>query len=307
MTKYNSLGASTTQINVLAVLEATSPRPGCQHGWALARLSFWLVNDALLTVHTCGRWTKKSITLGPSPFNFNYHLKALSPSTVTMRVRASASEFWGKYNSGHAWPENVTESQSVYTERLEGCSSKSKTKTNRNERVPGHSWCVPLADWIRGQPLPPALQAPPYTPSPISPSTIVNTICTLPCEQSPYRNWNWILNLNLIMAKDWHKWKWSRALEVTFYSLVPKFNSSFILLIGLFYFFPKAYCSKANARKKKNSLTNMKKKDKCLMKMMSIDPDPAEWASESLGANEALITAMQASGGFISYMPVGGH
>lgn len=128
MTKYNSLGASTTQINVLAVLEATSPRPGCQHGWALARLSFWLVNDALLTVHTCGRWTKKSITLGPSPFNFNYHLKALSPSTVTMRVRASASEFWGKYNSGHAWPENVTESQSVYTERLEGCSSKSKNQ-----------------------------------------------------------------------------------------------------------------------------------------------------------------------------------
>lgn len=36
----------------------------------------------------------------------------------------------------------------------------------------------------------------------------------------------------------------------------------------------------------------MKKKDKHLMKMMSIDPDPAEWASESLGANKALMTAI---------------
>lgn len=43
------------------------------------------------------------------------------------------------------------------------------------------------------------------------------------------------------------------------------------------------------------------------MKMTSIDPDPAERASKSLGANEALITAIQASGGFIYYMPVGGH
>lgn len=51
----------------------------------------------------------------------------------------------------------------------------------------------------------------------------------------------------------------------------------------------------------------MKKNDKCLMKMMSIDPDPAEWASESLGANEALITAIQASGGSTYYLPVGGH
>ena len=51
----------------------------------------------------------------------------------------------------------------------------------------------------------------------------------------------------------------------------------------------------------------MKKIDKCLMKMMSIDPDPAEWASESLGANEALMTAIEASGGFIYYMPVRGH
>lgn len=43
------------------------------------------------------------------------------------------------------------------------------------------------------------------------------------------------------------------------------------------------------------------------MKMMSTDPDPAERASESLGANEALITAIQASGHFIYYRPVRGH
>lgn len=48
----------------------------------------------------------------------------------------------------------------------------------------------------------------------------------------------------------------------------------------------------------------MKKKDKFLMKMMSIDPDPAEWASESLGANEALIIAIE---DLLYCMPVGGH
>lgn len=42
------------------------------------------------------------------------------------------------------------------------------------------------------------------------------------------------------------------------------------------------------------------------MKMTSIDPDPAEQAGESLGVNEALITAIQASGGLIYYMPVRG-
>lgn len=40
-------------------------------------------------------------------------------------------------------------------------------------------------------------------------------------------------------------------------------------------FFPKAYCPKSKFRKKR-SLSNMKKIDKCLMKMMSVDPDPAE-------------------------------
>lgn len=62
-----------------------------------------------------------------------------------------------------------------------------------------------------------------------------------------------------------------------------------------------------NSRTNENrntSLSNIKKKDKCLMKMMSIDLDPAEFASECLGANEALITAIPDSGGFIYYRPV---
>lgn len=41
-------------------------------------------------------------------------------------------------------------------------------------------------------------------------------------------------------------------------------------------FFPKSLLLQSKCQEKKNSLTNMKKKDKCLMKMMSIDPDPAE-------------------------------
>lgn len=123
---------------------------------------------------------------------------------------------------------------------------------------------------------------PPWVPS-------SRPICTFHHEQSSSRIQNWILNLSLIMMK----YRFG-SLEVMLCFLISKSDSSFILIISQFSFFLQSLSpQKQIPGGGGKPVYYWKNKDKYLMKMTSIDPDPAEWASESLGANEALITAFR--------------
>ena len=110
---YNKIPQTEQLVNnknlFLTVLEAASPRSGCQHGQILVKVysSMLQTADFLLCPHVVegarelsGIPFIKALTLftRAPPSRPDHFPKTFSPSTNTLRIRVSKYEFWGNTN-----------------------------------------------------------------------------------------------------------------------------------------------------------------------------------------------------------------